>query len=90
MCYSFFPRFWGFPFGHMFFGFGGIMGLFWIVCNVILASVAVGIAKEKGRNSLLWFFLTLLFGLPMLVAIYLLPLKRSASSYDGKPSDREF
>ena len=84
MCYPFFSRYWGFPFGHMFFGPGFLFGLFWLIGNFVLAFIAAGMAKNKKRNEVLWFFLTLVFGFPVLLAAYLMSPRYEQPPYERK------
>jgi ribosomal protein L40E len=66
----------------------GGLGIFLIVVLIFgFAIFGAWLASEKGRNGVIWFFLTLVFGLPAFLAIGFAPSVESFCKEDSAADD---
>jgi hypothetical protein len=60
-----------------------------LIIWVIPGTIGAILAKNKGRNAVGWFFLSAIFWFPIIIVIFLPPVKEVPGKYRECPSCRE-
>jgi hypothetical protein len=72
------------------FGSIGVPELILLAILCIPGAIGAAIAASKGRSAVGWFFLCAFFWIPILVVIFLPPIKEVPGRYRQCPSCKEF